>query len=87
MGRSTPAEDSRGGDVPGNSVGVVAGAVVPVTIRDCRSPFAVKTTAVLVATVLVGVKRTVTVAVAPVPPRVKGLPDSMLKGPGQKPCP
>ena len=48
---------------------------VPVTSRDCISPFTVKLTLVLAATVLVGVNRTVTVAVAPIPSRVKGLPE------------
>jgi len=53
---------------------------VPVTSRDSESPSAVKLTLVLAVVVLVGVNRTVTVAVAPVPMRVKGLPETMLKG-------
>jgi hypothetical protein len=53
---------------------------VPVTRRDSVSPSAVKLTLVLAAVVLVGVNRTVIVAVAPVPTRVKGLPETMLNG-------
>jgi len=53
---------------------------VPVTRRDCVSPSAVKLTLVLAAVVLVGVNRTVTVAVAPDPTSVKGLPETMLNG-------
>jgi hypothetical protein len=60
---------------------------VPVTSRDCISPFTVKLTLVLAATVLVGVNRTVTVAVAPIPSRVKGLPESMRKGAGTEAVP
>jgi hypothetical protein len=41
-----------------------------------------KLTLLLAATVLVGVNLTMTIAVAPVPTRVKGLPESMLKGGG-----
>ena len=44
------------------------------------SPSAVKLTLVLAAVVLVGVNRTVIVAVAPDPTRVKGLPETMLNG-------
>src|SRR5437763_1590996 len=53
---------------------------LPVTNRDIVSPSAVKLTFVLDSTALIGAKRTVTVAVAPVPTRVKGLPETMLKG-------
>jgi hypothetical protein len=53
---------------------------VPVTRRDTVSPSAVKLTFVLAAAVLVGANRTVTVAVAPDPTRVKGLPETMLNG-------
>jgi len=53
---------------------------VPVTRRDTVSPSAVKLTFVLAAVVLVGANRTVTVAVAPDPTRVKGLPETMLNG-------
>ena len=60
---------------------------VPVTSRDCISPFTVRLTLVLAAAVLVGVNRTVTVAVAPAPSRVKGLPESMLKGAGTEAVP
>src|SRR6267143_7169364 len=62
--------------------GVVSDRLVPtpVTPREMSSPAAVKVRfAVAVATV-VGVKRTVTVWVAPAPPSVNGLPDTMLKG-------
>jgi hypothetical protein len=55
---------------------------VPVTSRDNVSPLAVKLTLVLAAAALVGANRTVTVAVAPVPTRVKGLPDTIEKGAG-----
>jgi len=76
-------------DVAGGSGGFVSAAVVPmpVTSRDCVSPFAVKLTLVLAAAVLVGVNRTVTAAVAPVPRSVKGLPESMLKGAGTEAVP
>src|SRR6266850_1600189 len=60
---------------------------VPVTSRDTVSPSAVKPTFVLASAVLVGVKRTVTVAVAPLPTRVKGLPETMLKGAGTEAAP
>jgi hypothetical protein len=53
---------------------------VPVTTRDWVSPPAVKVTLLLAAVVLVGVNRTVTVAVAPEPTRVKGLPETILNG-------
>jgi len=53
---------------------------VPVASRDSESPSAVKLTLVLAVVVPVGVNCTVTVAVAPVPMRVKGLPETMLKG-------
>jgi hypothetical protein len=53
---------------------------VPVASRESVSPSAVKLTLVLAAAALVGVKRTVTVWVAPVPVRVKGLPETMLNG-------
>ena len=55
-------------------------APVPVTSLGTVSPSAVKLTLVLATAVLVGVKRTVTVAVAPEPTRVKGLPETMLNG-------
>src|SRR5262249_34276086 len=55
-------------------------APVPVTSLGTVSPAAVKLTLVLATAVLVGVKRTVTVAVAPEPTRVKGLPETMLNG-------
>ena len=54
----------------------------PVTSRDSVSPSAVKLTLVLATAMLIGVKRTVTVAVAPVPTRVKGLPETIEKGAG-----
>jgi hypothetical protein len=60
---------------------------VPVTSRDCVSPFPVKVTFPLAAAVLVGLNRTVTVAVASGPTRVKGLPESMLKGAGTEAVP
>jgi hypothetical protein len=44
------------------------------------SPFAVKLTVALAVVDVVGVKRTLTACVAPVPLSVKGLPDTMLKG-------
>jgi hypothetical protein len=53
---------------------------VPVTGRESVSPSAVKLTFVLTAAALVGAKRMVTVAVAPVPTRVNGLPETMLNG-------
>jgi len=43
---------------------------VPVTSRETTSPSAVKLTFVLAPAVVVGAKRTVTVAVAPLPTRV-----------------
>src|SRR6267142_2525624 len=60
---------------------------VPVTRRDTVSPSAVKATFVLASAVPVGVKRTVTVAVAPLPMRVKGLPETMLNGAGTEAVP
>jgi len=60
---------------------------LPVTNRDIVSPSAVKLTFVLDSTALIGAKRTVTVAVAPVPTRVKGLPETMLKGAGTEAVP
>jgi hypothetical protein len=44
------------------------------------SPSAVKLAFALTATDAVGVKRTVTTWVAPLPTSVNGLPDTMLKG-------
>ena len=78
-----------GADIAGGRGGFVSEAVVPmpVTSRDCLSPFAVKLTLVFAAAVLVGVNLTVTVAVAPVPTKVKGLPETMLKGAGTEAVP
>jgi hypothetical protein len=75
-------------DVAGGRGGLVSEAVVPMplTSRDCVSPFPVNVTLVLATAVLVGVNRTVTAAVAPVP-SVKGLPESMLKGAGTEAVP
>jgi len=53
---------------------------VPVTSDERVSPSAEKLTLVLASAVVVGAKRTVTVWVAPAPTRVKGLPETMLKG-------
>ena len=53
---------------------------VPVTSGERVSPSAEKLTLVLASAVVVGAKRTVTVWVAPAPTRVKGLPETMLKG-------
>ena len=53
---------------------------MPVTIDERVSPSAEKLTLVLASTLVVGAKRTVTVWVAPAPTRVKGLPETMLKG-------
>jgi hypothetical protein len=53
---------------------------VPVTSLETVSPSAVKLTLVLAAAALVGENRTVTVAVAPEPTSVKGLPETILKG-------
>src|SRR5262245_17414625 len=53
---------------------------LPVTRRERVSPSAVKLAFVLTASDAVGVKRTVTAWVAPIPTRVNGLPDTMLKG-------
>jgi len=58
----------------------VGAAPLPVAIAELLLPFAVKLTVALAVAVVVGVKRTVTVWVAPTPPRVKGLPDTMLNG-------
>src|SRR6266851_3686678 len=71
------------GDVMVIAGGVVSGPVpvpVPVAGREIVSPSAVKLTFVLTVADAVGVKRTVTAWVAPEPPRVNGLPDTMLKG-------
>src|SRR5437867_273344 len=72
------------GDVIVIAGGVVSGPVpvpVPVASREMVSPSAVKVTFVLTVADAVGGKRTVTAWVAPKPPRVNGLPDTMLKGP------
>jgi hypothetical protein len=54
---------------------------VPVTSRDSVSPsLVVNRTLVLETVLLVGAKRTVMVAVAPLPASVKGLPETILKG-------
>jgi hypothetical protein len=58
----------------------LADVPVPVTSRHSVSPSAVKLTLVLADAVLVGVNRTVPVAVAPDPTRVNGLSETMLKG-------
>src|SRR2546422_28358 len=71
------------GDVMVMAGGVVSGPVpvrVPVAGREIVSPSAVKLRFVLTVADAVGVKRTVTAWVAPEPPRVNGLPDTMLKG-------
>jgi len=62
------------------SVGGVASAPVPVTIRERVSPSAVKLAFVVAVAGVVGVKRTVTVWVVPRPTRLNGLPETMLKG-------
>jgi hypothetical protein len=59
---------------------VVVLTPLPVASREIVSPSAVKLTLALAAAVLVGVKRTVTVWVAPTPDSVKGLPETMLNG-------
>ena len=60
---------------------VVSVAVpVPVRIRETVSPSAVKLTFTVAVAEVVGVKRTVTGLVAPSPARLKGLPETMLKG-------
>jgi len=61
------------------SARVVVETPVPVTSRWSVSPSAVKLTLVLESAVLVGVKRTITLLVAPAA-RVKGLPEKMLNG-------
>jgi hypothetical protein len=62
------------------TVGAVASAPVPVTIRERVSPSAVELTFVVAVAAAVGVKRTVTIWVAPSPTRLNGLPEKMLKG-------
>jgi hypothetical protein len=70
----------------GTVIAIVGGVVsasaapLPVATAELLPPFAVKLTVALAVAVVVGVKRTVTVWVAPTPPRVKGLPDTMLNG-------
>jgi hypothetical protein len=69
------------GDVMVTVGGVVSVPIpVPVRSREMVSPSAVKVTFVFTVADVVGVKRTVTAWVAPKPPRVNGLPDTMLKG-------
>src|SRR5262245_41497415 len=63
------------------SVGPI-GTPVPVTSLEIESPSAVKITFTLCVVRLVGVKRTVTVWVAPAVPRLNGLPDTMVNGAG-----
>jgi len=60
---------------------------VPVTRRDTVSPSEVKLRFVLATPLAVGVNLTVTVAVAPLPTSVKGLPETMLKGAGTEAVP
>src|SRR5207249_9066834 len=60
---------------------------VPVTSRDTVSPSAVMLRFVLATPLEVGVNLTVTVAVAPLPARVKGLPETILKGAGTEAAP
>jgi hypothetical protein len=57
-----------------------AATPVPVTSRETESPSAVKLTFELMGVVVVGVNRTVIVAVAPVVASEKGLPETMEKG-------
>jgi hypothetical protein len=65
--------------IVGGVVSVFA-APLPVPIAELVPPFAVKLIVELTVDVVVGVKRTVTVWVAPTPPSVKGLPEIMLNG-------
>jgi len=61
--------------------GVVSGLIpAPVTTREMLSPAAVKVTFVVALATVVGVKRTVTVWVAPAPLSVNGLPNTIAKG-------
>jgi hypothetical protein len=60
---------------------------VPVTSREIVSPAAAKLTLTLWGVVFVGVKRTVTVAVAPEVASVKGLPETIVKGAGTEAVP
>jgi len=53
---------------------------VPLTRRVKLSPSALKLTLVDAVASVVGVKRTVTACVDPRPPRLKGLPDTILNG-------
>jgi len=53
---------------------------VPSTVLERVAPFAVTLRFVVTVVVVLGVKRAVTAWVAPTPLRVKGLPDTMLKG-------
>ena len=54
---------------------------MPVTIREMTSPSAVKLTFAVAVAAVIGLKRTVTVSVAPSPARLNGLPATALKGP------
>jgi len=60
---------------------------MPVTSLDQVWPLLAKMTLALAAAVVVGVNRTVTVAIASGPPRVNGLPESILKGAGTEAVP
>jgi hypothetical protein len=62
--------------------GVVSDGLIPtpVTTREMLSPAAVKVTFAVALATVVGVKRTVTVWVAPAPLSVNGLPDTIAKG-------
>src|SRR5262245_33479642 len=66
--------------IEGASVSAADPVPVAVTIPEIVSPFAVKLTVALAVVDVVGVKRTLTACVAPVPLSVKELPDTMLKG-------
>src|SRR3989441_10132229 len=61
-------------------VGGIVSVPSPVTIRETVSSFAVKFTFAVAIAGALGVKRTVTVWVAPSPTRVNGFPETRLKG-------
>jgi hypothetical protein len=62
------------------TVGAPVSTPLPDTTRETVSPFDVKVTFAVEVTVVVGLKRTVTVLVVFSPTMVKGLPDTMLYG-------
>jgi hypothetical protein len=61
-------------------VGGIGSVPLPATIPEIVPPFAVKLTFAITVACALGLKRTVTDWVAPIPTRVNGLPETMPNG-------